>query len=86
MSGTVSTFSNFNQGAVLPEESVSATSGGELLAELKGNGMQGGNPLAGLPSLAGGKKHRKSKSSKKSKKSKKNKKNKKSRHNKSRRK
>lgn len=89
MSGPSSTFSNIPQDAVLSSDISSATSGGELLNGMKaGDVGQGGNPLAGLPPQAGGKKHRKSKSSKKSKKSKKNKKSKaskKSRRNKSHR-
>ena len=66
---------------VLPPHPATSTDGGQLMNELKGNGMKGGN-CAVQPAMQGGRRHRKSKKSKKSKRSRANRK---SRRNKSRR-
>lgn len=73
MSGTGSLGSEFPMGSVLPAPSPTSTSGGQLLNEIKGNGMMGGN-CAVQPAMQGGRRHRKSKKSKKSKRSRANRK------------
>lgn len=73
MSGTGSLGSVFPTDSVLPAPSPTSTSGGQLLNEIKGNGMQGGN-CAVQPAMQGGRRHRKSKKSKKSKRSRANRK------------